>query len=513
MADWREVLTVDLVGTAHLVDAVRPLATDGTAIVCFASISASLALPDVDQPADAVLDDPLHAEFLERIREAVGPDARGLRAWPTPGPSAASIVWSGARPCRFGRLGRQDLLGHAGHHRHADGAPGGGHPRGHGRMLVQASALGREGRPEEVAAGVAFLLSDEARLRHGHRPDGRWRRRRRGPQRRFVVAMSQPHRDRSASRVDVRGLLDPELRPVLGAFELPPIDADGIAAIRVDGVPGAGSLRRGGANRARRARRPTRPRAGPPSGRRRGRAAGHRHDPRRRLRHRHLRHGRPPARSRGARRSGIVGVSVDYRLAPETPYPGPARGLLCRAALDPRQRRRAGIDRARIGIYGLSAGGGLAAALALLARDRGEVPLAFQLLDCPMLDDRQTTPSIAGRRASTCGTPASNEFGWRSYLGHLYGSDDVPPYAAAARATDLAGLPPTCIVVGSIDGFRDEDVDYAQRLNQAGVPVRAARHRRPAPRLPAGAGRGRPCGWRRTARTTGWPGSSADPRR
>jgi acetyl esterase/lipase len=64
----------------------------------------------------------------------------------------------------------------------------------------------------------------------------------------------------------------------------------------------------------------------------------------------------------------------------------------------------------------------------------------------------------------------SNEFGWRSYLGQLYGSGDVPPYAAAARATDLAGLPPTCVIVGSIDGFRDEDIDYAQRLNQAGVP-------------------------------------------
>ena len=64
----------------------------------------------------------------------------------------------------------------------------------------------------------------------------------------------------------------------------------------------------------------------------------------------------------------------------------------------------------------------------------------------------------------------SNEFGWRSYLGELYGSDEVPVYAAAARAVDLAGLPPTCVVVGSIDGFRDEDIDYAQRLNQAGVP-------------------------------------------
>ena len=86
-----------------------------------------------------------------------------------------------------------------------------------------------------------------------------------------------------------------------------------------------------------------------------------------------------------------------------------------------------------------------------------------------MLDDRQATPSLRSEGLYVWDA-ASNEFGWRSYLGHLYGSDDVPPYAAAARATDLTGLPPTCIVVGSIDGFRDEDVDYARRLNQAGVP-------------------------------------------
>ncbi len=105
---------------------------------------------------------------------------------------------------------------------------------------------------------------------------------------------------------------------------------------------------------------------------------------------------------------------------------------------------------------------------ALLARDRGEVPLAFQLLDCPMIDDRQSTPSI-GAAGLYVWSAASNDFGWRSYLGERFGSDDIPAYAAAARATDLGGLPPTCVVVGSIDGFRDEDVAFAQRLNQAGV--------------------------------------------
>ena len=166
---------------------------------------------------------------------------------------------------------------------------------------------------------------------------------------------------------------------------------------------------------------------------------------------------------------GVVGVSVQYRLAPETPYPGPIDD--CYAALQWAYEHAAelGVDRDAIGVYGLSAGGGLAAALALLARDRGKVPLAFQLLDCPMLDDRGGTPSIRARGLRMWKAD-SNEFGWRSYLGRRYGTDDVPPYAAAARATDLSGLPPSCIVVGAIDGFRDEDVDYASRLNQAGVP-------------------------------------------
>jgi acetyl esterase/lipase len=167
-------------------------------------------------------------------------------------------------------------------------------------------------------------------------------------------------------------------------------------------------------------------------------------------------------------RLGIVGVSVEYRLAPETPYPGPLEDCYAALRWTHQHADELGIDPARIGVYGLSAGGGLAAGLALLGRDR-DLPLAFQLLDCPMLDDRQTSPSIRAEGLYVWNAE-SNEFGWRSYLGDLYGSDDLPPYAAAARATDLTGLPPSCVVVGSIDGFRDEDVDYAQRLNRAGVP-------------------------------------------
>ncbi len=167
---------------------------------------------------------------------------------------------------------------------------------------------------------------------------------------------------------------------------------------------------------------------------------------------------------------GMVGVSVDYRLAPETPYPGPLedcyRGLLWTFE----HAGELGIDRDRIGIGGVSAGAGLAAALALLARDRGEVSIAFQLLDCPMLDDRQRT-----RSSQLDGLPIwpreSNSYGWKSYLGELYGTDRIPYTAAPARAEDLSGLPPAFVSVGSVDGFLDEDVEYALRLNHAGAPT------------------------------------------
>jgi acetyl esterase/lipase len=105
-----------------------------------------------------------------------------------------------------------------------------------------------------------------------------------------------------------------------------------------------------------------------------------------------------------------------------------------------------------------------------LARDRGEVPVAFQLLDMPMLDDRQVTPS-SRQDGLAVWSRSSNTFGWKSYLGDLYGRDDVPYTAAPARAADLSGLPPAFVSVGAVDGFRDEDIDYALRLNQAGVPT------------------------------------------
>ncbi len=164
-----------------------------------------------------------------------------------------------------------------------------------------------------------------------------------------------------------------------------------------------------------------------------------------------------------------IGVSVEYRLAPEHPYPTPLEDCYAGLRWVHEHAVDLGIDRTRIGIAGASAGGGLAAALAILARDRGECPVAFQLLDCPMLDDRRTTPS-SQIDDLVIWSRESNTFGWRSYLGELFGRDDVPATAAPARAEDLTGLPPAFVSVGSVDGFRDEDILYALRLNQAGVP-------------------------------------------
>ncbi len=167
---------------------------------------------------------------------------------------------------------------------------------------------------------------------------------------------------------------------------------------------------------------------------------------------------------------GLVGVSVEYRLAPETPYPGPLEDCYSGLKWTYDHAAEIGVDPNKIGITGVSAGGGLCAGLALLARDRGEVPVQFQLLDCPMLDDRQETASSQLEELIVW-SKASNTFGWRSYLGALYGTDDVPAYAAAGRATDLAGLPEAYVSVGGADGFPDEDIVYAMRLYGAGVPT------------------------------------------
>ena len=168
---------------------------------------------------------------------------------------------------------------------------------------------------------------------------------------------------------------------------------------------------------------------------------------------------------------GCVIVSVDYRLAPEHPYPAPVED--CYAALKWTfdHADELGIDSSRIAIGGASAGGGLAAGLVLLARDRAENDVAFQMLVYPMIDDCNIAPASEALPDTLIWSRAKNLFGWTSYLGREPGGDDVPYTAAASRATDVSGLPPALIVVGDLDLFVDEDVAYARRLIQAGVPT------------------------------------------
>ncbi|WP_188194551.1 alpha/beta hydrolase [Nonomuraea sp. SYSU D8015] len=166
---------------------------------------------------------------------------------------------------------------------------------------------------------------------------------------------------------------------------------------------------------------------------------------------------------------GVVVVSVDYRLAPENPHPAPVEDCYAGLVWTAKAAGELGIDPARLAVGGASAGGGLAAATVLLARDRGGPDVAFQLLVCPMLDDRNITPSSHEFTDAIVWPRSANLYGWGALLGDRMGTDDVPPYAAPARATDLSGLPPAFIDVGELEVFRDEDMDYALRLSQAGV--------------------------------------------
>jgi triacylglycerol lipase len=163
--------------------------------------------------------------------------------------------------------------------------------------------------------------------------------------------------------------------------------------------------------------------------------------------------------------TGAVILSVDYRLAPDFPYPA-ALGD-CREGLKYLHEAAAGLgyDRRAIAVRGVSAGGGLAAALALLVRDAGDYPIAHLSLLYPMLDDRTEAQEHAGQFVWTA---RANRFGWQSYLGKLV---SVPQLAAPARALDVAGLPPTLIAVGAIDLFAAENIAFAARLVEAGVPT------------------------------------------
>lgn len=167
-----------------------------------------------------------------------------------------------------------------------------------------------------------------------------------------------------------------------------------------------------------------------------------------------------------AAKLGIVVAAVDYRLAPEHPFPTPLEdcydALIWLAGQD-------GVDAGRIAIGGASAGGGLAAALTLLAKERGEVKPVLQLLSYPMLDDRTAERTGLDERHFRLWNNKANRFGWAAYTGVDPGSVRVSGLAAPSRYEDLSGLPATWIGVGTLDLFYDEDVAYAGRLQDAGV--------------------------------------------
>jgi acetyl esterase/lipase len=169
-----------------------------------------------------------------------------------------------------------------------------------------------------------------------------------------------------------------------------------------------------------------------------------------------------------AEQLGTVIVSVEYRLAPEHPHPVPVQDCYAGLAWTAGHTGELGIDPDRLLVAGASAGGGLSAAVCLMARDRGGPDIAAQLLMCPMLDDRNDTPSSHEPSAEGTWDRNSNLTGWRALLGDAQGAPEVSPYAAPARAGDLAGLPPAFLDVGSAEIFRDEVVDYATRIWQAG---------------------------------------------
>lgn len=171
-----------------------------------------------------------------------------------------------------------------------------------------------------------------------------------------------------------------------------------------------------------------------------------------------------------ARTLGITVASVEYRISPEHQAPAALNDAYAALTWLVAHAEERGIDPHRIALGGQSAGGGLAAGLALLAHDRAEVRPAFQLLAYPMIDDRTVRRADLDTRHVRVWTPGSNRYGWTSYLGQAPGSAGVSPYVSPARRADLTGLPPAWIGVGTLDLFFDEDSTYARRLEEAGVP-------------------------------------------
>jgi acetyl esterase/lipase len=171
-----------------------------------------------------------------------------------------------------------------------------------------------------------------------------------------------------------------------------------------------------------------------------------------------------------AREAGAVVVSVDYRLAPEHPFPAGVEDCYAALVWLSQNAGELGIDPARLAVMGGSAGGGLAAGTALLARDRGGPALCFQVLNIPELDDRLETASMKQFTDTPLWNRPNAIVSWRYYLGEALGGD-VSPYAAPARAGDLRGLPPAYVSTMEYDPLRDEGILYAARMLEQGVSV------------------------------------------
>jgi acetyl esterase len=174
---------------------------------------------------------------------------------------------------------------------------------------------------------------------------------------------------------------------------------------------------------------------------------------------------------RYAAEAQCVVVSVDYRLAPEHPFPAGVDDCYAGLEWTVSHAQELDIDPARVGVGGSSAGGALAAAVALMARDRDGPALAVQILNYPVIDDRMQTPSMRAFDATPMWTSGADADMWQHYLGDPDGRGDVSPYAAPGRATDLAGLPAAYVLTAELDPLRDEGIDYARRLMEAGVPT------------------------------------------
>lgn len=174
-----------------------------------------------------------------------------------------------------------------------------------------------------------------------------------------------------------------------------------------------------------------------------------------------------------AQQTDCVVVNVGYRLAPEHPYPAAVEDCYAALSFMKDSAEELGIDADRIVVFGQSSGGGLVAALSVLARDRGGPKISLQMPLYPMLDCANNSPSAYEIQDPRVWNQAKNQFAWDSYLGDLAKADlkDIPPYASASRTVDYAGLPPTFIFIGTLDVFRDETIAYVSKLAQAQVPV------------------------------------------